>query len=109
MGVTPFPTLSLCVDRPPPCAASFIGENYYERLHLTPEDVLGRPLASIVDPRDQHALRAGVFQVLSQGGAGGDASGTLVNLRVSCGGVSYEASMTMALGREGLIVVTRLY
>lgn len=80
-----------------------------------PDDVLGRPLASIVDPRDAYALRCTVCQVLNRAGALGGGgrsehpSGSLVNLRVVSGGRSYEAGMTITTGSEGFIVVTRLY
>lgn len=82
---------------------------------MAPENILGRPLASIVDPRDVDALRTIMFQVLSQastrrgGMGGGEAGGMMVNLRVVCGGLSCRASMTIRVGSEGLVVVTRLY
>lgn len=82
---------------------------------MAPETILGRPLASIVDPRDVDALRTIIFQVLSQantrrgGVVGGEASGMMIDLRVVCGGLSCRASMTIRVGSEGLIVVTRLY
>lgn len=90
--------------------SSFLCEDFFERLGLAPEHILGRPLASIVDPRDVYALTNAVSQVLGQGGGGGPLpNGILVNLRVACGGRSYEASMTITIGSEGIIVVTRLY
>lgn len=97
---------------------SFAGEDFYERLQLAPEAILGRPLVSIVDPRDAQSLNTVLFQVLNQhnsgagargAGAAGDVVGSLVNLRVLCGGQSCEASMTLTIGSQGLIVVTRLY
>lgn len=92
-----------------------MSETFYERLQLAPEDILGQPLAGIVDPRDVYILRTAVSGVLNQlggaaaGGGGAGSSGTLVDLRVACGGISCEASMTITVGSEGLIVVTRLY
>lgn len=96
-------------------AGSFLGDTFYERLGLMPDDILGRPLASIVDPRDVYALRCTVCEVLSRAGGVGGAgrsespSGSLVNLRVVSGGRSYEAGMTITTGSEGFIIVTRLY
>ena len=96
--------------------SSFLCENYYTRLQVVPEDVVGQPLASIVDPRDVYQLRAAVSQIVSQsaGGSGASAggagtSGTMVHLRVVCGGLTFPASMTMVIGSQGMIVVTRLY
>ena len=94
---------------------SFLCENFYQRLQLAPEDVVGCPLASIVDDRDAYALRNTLFQVLNQGhrcaagreSAGG--GGSLIHLRIAHGGISCEASMTIVRGSQGLIVVTRLY
>ena len=95
---------------------SFLCENFYQRLQVTQEEILGRPLASIVDARDSYALRSAVYQVLDQGGrfssdGRGDvgSSGLLVQLRVVCRGVSCEASMTIVRGSHGIIIVTRLY
>lgn len=95
---------------------SFLGETFYERLGLTMDDALGRPLASIVDPRDAYALKCAVYQVLNRAGALGEGGGSeagpggsLVNLRVVSGTRSYEAGMTITKGSEGLVVVTRLY
>ncbi|CAN0581143.1 unnamed protein product, partial [Laminaria digitata] len=42
----------------------FLCENFCQRLQLAPEDIIGQPLASIVDPRDQHVLRHTVLRVL---------------------------------------------
>lgn len=89
----------------------------FKRLQLSRRDLLGQPLASIVDPRDQNKIQQAVLQVTrsaaGSGGGGGGGSrggdGTLVELRVMCGRVSFHASMTIAFGSEGLIVVTRLY
>lgn len=94
---------------------SFVSETFFERIGLVPKDVLGKPLVSIVDPRDEASLKTALTQVLNtrdpkrQEGDSGGSNGTLVNLRMSCGGVSYEASMTITIGTEGLVVVTRLY
>lgn len=95
-------------------AVSYLCEDYYDRLGLAPQDVIGRPLASILDPRDIYTLSNAVSQVLAQRDAksieaSAGPNGQLVNLRVVCRGVSYEASMTITVGSEGLIVVTRLY
>lgn len=100
------------IPRLPPALCSFLCENYYRRLQLEPEDVLGRPLASIVDPLDVNALRNAVFGVISKEGIGSTAEqgrGTLIHLRVACGGFVCQASMTLVIGTQGLIVVTRLY
>lgn len=35
-------------------------------------------------------------------------SGTLVDLRISVGGITCGASMTLGIGKQGLIVVTRI-
>lgn len=92
-------------------------------MNLAPEDVIiGRPLAAIVDPRDAHILQGALLQVLtnrriSQEGAavGNDGTmettgGSLVHLRVVCGGgVARRAGMSIARGSEGLVVVTRFY
>lgn len=104
---TPHP----CVMPLPP---SFLCENYYQRLQLAPDDVLGRPLSTIVDPRDAYTLRTAIWQVINNqasttGGAGAAQTGTLVNLRILCSGFSCQASMTMVIGSQGIIVVTRLY
>lgn len=89
---------------------SFVSGTYYERLLLTPEDLLGRSLVSIVDPRDAYAVSNALSQVLThRGGDAAGSSGTLVNVRVVCHGLSYEAGMTIKFGSEGLVVVTRLY
>ena len=83
---------------------------------MAPEEVLGQPLASIVDPRDVYQLRGAVCQILDQASGGGGSSaggagtsGTMVHLRVVCGGLTFPASMTMVIGSQGMIVVTRLY
>lgn len=93
---------------------SFVSDTFFERIGLAPKDVLGQPLASIVDSRDAFSLETAVTKVLKPRGAGREGkvngpNGTLVNLRMACGGVSYEASMTITNGSEGLVVVTRLY
>lgn len=98
-------------------------------MNLPQEDnLVGRPLATIVDPRDAHILQGALLQVLNasrrsqdegtavsddDGGvvvAGEVASGSLVHLRVVCGdGVSRRVGMTISVGSEGLVVVTRFY
>lgn len=93
---------------------SFVSEAFFEQMQLPPEHVLGQPLAAIVDTRDTHALRSALFRVLSEkhteAGLGGtSSSGTLVHIRVICGGRSCQASMSIRIGSQGLIVVTRLY
>lgn len=45
----------------------------------------------------------------SNGGDGGGGRGHLVNVRLARFGLSCYASMSIAVGSEGLIVVTRLY
>lgn len=121
-------SLTLLLPPPPPrtlssrrCSVdltrrhSFACDEFYERLRLEPEDVLGRPLTSIVDPRDAHALRTAVFHVISLqntvlgSGSAQERGGTLVQVRVACGGLSCQANMSMSIGSQGLIVVTRLY
>lgn len=105
MSISPCPS--------PALPRSFLCDDFYQRLRLTPEDVLGRPLASIVDPRDVCSLRSAVSQALNQDHLGGSVAvgsgGTLVHLRIACGGLSCRASMTLTIGSQGLIVVTRLY
>ncbi|CAM9303814.1 unnamed protein product [Pylaiella littoralis] len=108
------PDLFSCHRVEPGAPFSFVCEKYYHCLSLSPDDVVGRPLASIVDPRDGPVLAAALNAVFSNNldvaaGRADARSGTLVNLRVSYGGVSCNASMTLVLGSQGLIVVTRLY
>lgn len=45
------------------------------------------------------------------GGSAGMATGggRLVELRISLGGRSYRASMSISIGSTGIIIVTRLY
>lgn len=89
---------------------SFISDTFYERLGLVSKDIIGRPLASIVDSRDTFALGTAMTKVLSQKDAEShEPNGTLVNVRVVWVGLSYEASMTITIGTDGLVVVTRLY
>lgn len=89
---------------------SFLCENFYERLQLTPEEILGRPLATIVDPRDAYALTSTLYQVIEAGGRGGAASnGLLIQVRLVYRGIMCQASMTVVRGSHGIIVVTRLY
>ena len=38
-----------------------------------------------------------------------EGGGKMVELRVSIGGLSYRATMSMSIGSSGIIVVTRLY
>lgn len=49
----------------------FICEGFCRKLQIEPEDILGQPLSSIVDPRDTAALQNVVLQVLGGGGGGG--------------------------------------
>lgn len=80
------------------------------RLQVNQDDILGRPLASIVDPRDEHNVKLAVSQVLDQANADGSgSSGAMVDVRVVWGDLSYRASMTISIGSEGIVVVTRLY
>ncbi|CAM9395540.1 unnamed protein product [Ascophyllum nodosum] len=97
---------------------SFLCKNFYQRLQVEPEDILGQPLASVVDPRDRHALALTLGQVLGnrdqaygQGGRGQvpGMNGSLVHLRLTSHGVTCPASMTLVIGTQGLVVVTRLY
>lgn len=89
---------------------SFISGTFYERLGLMPKDLIGLPLAKIVDSRDKYALETAVTKVLKQQDATStEPNGTLVNVRVVWTGLSYEAGMTITIGSEGLVVVTRLY
>lgn len=103
-------------------SSSFLSESFYRQLRVEPEDILGQPLATIVHPRDRHALRAavrGVVNARHEGTSdtastvgGGDATGlggSLVYVRVTNHGQSCEASMTIVIGSLGLVVVTRLY
>lgn len=46
---------------------SFLCESFCEWLQIAPEDLLGQPLSSIVDPRDTQALDNAVLQVLAGG------------------------------------------
>lgn len=101
---------------PPPLfiMVSFLCANYYRRLQLSPESVLVRPLSTIVDPLDVNSLRSAIYGTMTQEDAvetGGPPAkgGTLAHLRVACGGLVCQASMTLVLGTQGLIVVTRLY
>lgn len=90
--------------------ASFIGEKFCQKLQVVTEDIIGLPLASIVDPRDAYALEIALSQVLNQEDTGGEPAGTTVHVRLACGALSScEASMTVAIGSEGLVVVTRVY
>lgn len=52
---------------PPPLRVSFLCESFCEWLQIAPEDLLGKPLSIIVDPRDTHTLNNAVFQVLAGG------------------------------------------
>lgn len=90
---------------------SFLCSNYYRRLQLSPADVLGRPLSSIVDPLDVNALQNAIYGEMAQDStlAASTTGGTLIHLRVACGGWICQASMTLVVGTQGLIVVTRLY
>eukprot|EP00903_Cladosiphon_okamuranus_P005557 g5533.t1 len=109
------PELFSCHGVEPEAPFSFVCESFYHRLQVAPDELLGKPLASIVDPRDGMILTTALSRVLANSkGAGGDdpaepADGTLVNLRILVRGSTYGASMTMGLGEQGLIVVTRLY
>lgn len=79
------------------------------------EEVLDLPLAIIVDPRDSGLLRTAVGRVLedrerrTSGEGSGLQGGSLVNLRVGWGGLLFNASMTITVGTQGIIVVTRVY
>lgn len=103
----------LTIDRHENVNHSFVGDTFFEQMQLPPEHILGRPLATIVDARDTHDLRSALFQVLGQkhtdGGRGVSSSGTLVHIRVISGGRSCQASMSIRIGSQGLVVVTRLY
>lgn len=124
---------------------SFLCENFYQRLKLMPEEMLGKPLVSIVHPRDAHLLQEVILHVLESGstdrddakkngdrgrGGGttgavvaaareecitggnsssGSTSGSLIHLRLVSHGRLWQASMTVVMGTQGLIVVTRLY
>lgn len=84
------------------------------RIIICPVTLSTTIVISIVDPRDGPVLAAALNAVFSNNldvaaGRADARSGTLVNLRVSYGGVSCNASMTLVLGSQGLIVVTRLY
>lgn len=68
--------------------------------------------SSVVDPRDRSVLATALSQVFANNKEIDDAepeSGTLANLRVCVRGNTFGASMTMGLGQQGLIVVTRLH
>jgi len=54
---------------------SFISESFCQRLQVYPEDILGRPLSSIVDLRDTYALARAVQFVLNGGYIGARARG----------------------------------
>eukprot|EP00752_Nemacystus_decipiens_P001892 g1822.t1 len=105
---------------------SFLCENFFTRLQLQPEYMLGTPLSSIVDERYHFSLRSAIFQVLHQSeehqqhpsstgavvgsdGSGGGSSGSLIQVRIRHGPISYEASMSIVCGSDGLVIVTRLY
>lgn len=84
---------------------------FSDRLGLLAEEVLGGPLESIVDPQDAHFLSTTASKVLhtrEKKNASGSEAGALVNVRVVCGGASYEASMSIKIRTDGLIVVTHL-
>lgn len=78
---------------------------------LSPCIFLSSTGSSIVDERDLASVMNAIFQVLEQGpgSGGGGSSGSLIHLRVTNGLVSCDASMSIVLGSQGLIVVTRLY
>lgn len=97
--------------------SSYLCKNFYQKLGVPPEDILGQPLASVVDPLDRSALATTLQEVLgardqvvTHGGRYAPGlSGSLVNLRVTSRGVTCPASMTLVIGSQGLVVVTRLY
>ena len=70
---------------------------------------------SIVDPRHGELLAAALGQVITNDEdttkvEGGDNPTTMVELRVTCGGVTFSASMSMRIEpHKGLVIVTRLY
>ncbi|CAM9524212.1 unnamed protein product [Ectocarpus sp. 12 AP-2014] len=106
------PDLFSCHRVEPDAPFSFVCENYFHQLQLAPEDAVGKPLASIVDPEDAPILAEALNEVLANKTTIGDSepdSGKLVKLRVSCGSISCSASMSMVIGSQGLVVVTRLY
>eukprot|EP00903_Cladosiphon_okamuranus_P008106 g7813.t1 len=107
---------------------SFLCDNFFTRLQLRPEHMLGKPLSSIVDERDHLSLRNAIFQVLrvseerqqqhadlsmaagvGNEGSGGGSNGALIQLRIRHGPISCETSMSIVRGSDGLVIVTRLY
>ena len=98
----------------------FLSDSFQERLQLAQHEVLDLPLAIIVDPRDSFLLKTAVDKVLEDhetkakaraegGGAGGIQGGSLVYLRVGWGRLLFSATMTITIGTQGMIVVTRIY
>ena len=72
--------------------------------------MIGKPLSSVVDPRDVDALHAALSLVLNQEDTGEDPLGMTVHVRLAHGTLaSCEASMSINIGSEGLVVVTRVY
>ncbi|CAM9309618.1 unnamed protein product [Ectocarpus sp. 6 AP-2014] len=95
---------------------SYLCENFTTRLQMPPEAMVGRSLLSIVDERDALSLRNAIFQVLNDaqhhhhaGGGSDPPGGAVVHVRIAHGQIFCEASMSIACGAHGLVVVTRLY
>ena len=96
----------------------FVSDSFQERLKLAQHAVLDSPLAMVVYPGDFALLQTAVGKVLEDYGTKAKAGsaregtvqgGSLVYLRVGWDGLLFAASMTITIGTQGRIVITRLY